>query len=86
MGDVSLRIVKQTEYLAFAEVIDPASKRKTKVWQVLSVRHGDVLGVISWYGSWRQYVHRPHPNTLWNSGCLDEVAAFLREQMEARRG
>ena len=77
-----VRIPHPSEYLDFIEVADTG---KTKVWQVLSKRHGDVLALISWHGPWRQYTFRPHPNTIWNTGCLTDVQSFIRRQMEARR-
>lgn len=70
-----------SEYLEFVEVHDTG---KTKVWQVLSKRRGDVLAVISWHGAWRQYTFRPNPNTIWNTGCLADVQAFIAEQMALR--
>ena len=72
----------ESQYLEFVEVKDTG---KTKVWQVLSKHHGDVLAVISWYGSWRQYTFRPNPNTIWNTGCLEDVNRFITLQMDARK-
>jgi hypothetical protein len=42
------------EYLVLERV--PDEKRKTLLVSVLSRRHGDLLGMIRWYGPWRQYV------------------------------
>lgn len=57
-------------------VLDEAASagRKTQVWLVLSVRSGETLGVIRWFGPWRQYTFAPAPSTVFNPGCLREIA------------
>jgi hypothetical protein len=52
---------------------------------VLSARRGDVLGVISWYGPWRQHVLEAAPETVWSDGCLIEVASQLAVMNAERR-
>lgn len=40
----------------------------------LRSRNGDyILGVIKWYGAWRQFCFFPQPETLWSVGCLHDV-------------
>lgn len=59
--------------------------RKTKTWEVVG---SSVLGVISWYGPWRQYTVDFAPATTFNNQCLRDIAAFLdkanRQQRESR--
>lgn len=57
---------------------------KTKKWIVVS-RSGDGLGVIKWYGHWRQYCFYPNDGTIWSTGCLEQVSAFLHEHKNDRR-
>lgn len=64
---------------------------KTRIWGVLSSRwitpRGtviDTLGTIKWYAHWRRYVFFPEPSTLYDAGCLAEIAAFIKQQMEVR--
>lgn len=64
---------------------------KTRVWGVLSSRwivpRGTVqteLGTIKWYAPWRRYVFFPQGGTLFDAGCLAEIAQFIKQQMEAR--
>lgn len=59
------------------------SDRKTDVWDVRTAKVA--LGWISWYGPWRQYVYYPLPVTVYSAGCMDEITAFIKEQMAARR-
>jgi hypothetical protein len=54
-------------------------KRKTKVYGVFSVHHGNELGRVFWYGAWRQYVFQAEPGTVWSCGCLQAVEVFLRD-------
>ncbi len=71
-----------SEFLHFETIRDTG---KTKFVAVMSRRQGNRLGMIHWYGPWRQYVMAPEPETVWNAGCLDDVNAFMRELMRERR-
>ena len=50
---------------------------KTVEVAVMSTRHGDMLGVIRWYGVWRAYVLEPTAGTVWSDGCLEDVRVKL---------
>ena len=69
-------------YLVFRELRDTG---KTKVYAVDSLRDGQRLGLIHWYGRWRQYTLEPEHNTIWNKDCLKEIATFLGQLMVERR-
>ena len=71
-----------SEYLVFREL---PSTGKTKVISVDSKHYGDRLATIKWYGAWRQYTLQPEPRTIWNTGCLRDVNAYIGELMAARR-
>lgn len=67
------------------EVVDVGSKRKTKVYNVVSIEYGTILGRIHWHWPWRQYVFEPSPNTIWSRGCQEEVTNFLEKLMKERK-
>jgi len=72
-------------YLIFE--LDLSASLKTKVVIVRSAQHGNVLGLIRWFGRWRQYAFWPQPNTVFNPGCLAEINGTIRDLMgERRRG
>jgi len=71
------------EYLDFREW-QPAD-RKTMVVGVWSVQGGNLLGAIKWFGRWRQYAFYPEPETIWNTGCLETVQAYIDDLMAERR-
>lgn len=71
------------EYLRFEEFTSPSGKTLTV--HVLSARSGDALGSIGWYGPWRQYTFRPAAQTIWNTGCLDTIQAYIASLMADRR-
>ena len=75
---------RNSKYLAFAWSGLSASGL-TERWAVTSMSSGDRLGGVAWYGPWRQYTFDPERGTLFNSGCLAEIAAFLVEMTEAQR-
>jgi hypothetical protein len=77
-----MNLLQTSEYLDFIEVKDTG---KTKVWDVRSRRSGYTLGIIKWYGPWRQYTFWPAPDTIWNQTCLGDVEAFIILKMHERR-
>jgi hypothetical protein len=58
-------------YLRFREVENPG--RKTRKVHVERKSSGKLLGVIKWYGQWRQHCFFPEPDTLFNVTCLHDI-------------
>lgn len=77
-----MKIIKETQYLVFEE---QPTKTKTKVVHVINRHHDEVIGVIKWYGSWRQYCFFPACDTIWNIACLTDVNDVITGLMKARR-
>jgi hypothetical protein len=75
--------MKKPEYIKFVDV-DNAG-RKTRRVVVQTTKSGVKLGEISWYTSWRCYVYRPEPDTIFNSGCLGEIEHRVRKMTEDHR-
>ena len=71
-----------SEYLDFRLTHDTG---KTQVYSVDSRNQGDQLGVIKWYGAWRQYVLETRSGVVWNKGCLHDVTDFIEGLMRERR-
>lgn len=69
-------------YIDFVKVEE---KPKTSVYEVRSKSSGIVLGIVKWYGSWRQYCFFPESKTLWNRTCLLEIGGFVLGLMEDRK-
>ncbi len=72
----------QSKYLTFNLL---EKKEKTNVYEVISVMHENRLGVIKWFGRWRQYSFFPELDTIWNKGCLQDIILFIDELMEDRK-
>jgi len=64
-----------SKYLEFKEL---ESKPKTKVIEVISKIHGDRLGIIKWFGRWRQYAFFPWKETIFNVECLNDIQSYIR--------
>lgn len=71
------------EYLEFVE--DVSSSGKTARVSVHSVRSGQLLATIAWYGPWRQYTFQPVDGTVWNNGCLATITRYVEALMADRR-
>lgn len=75
---------RNSKYLEFKPIaVQP--QRRTQRWGVVSKSSGDVLGLVEWYGPWRQYIVEPREGCVFNNGCLNDISAFLTEQNEAHR-
>jgi hypothetical protein len=44
-----------------------------------------LLGTISWYSSWRQYVFEPYIGNVWSHDCLLELSQFIKSLMDKRK-
>lgn len=56
---------------------------KTKAWAVLSGGVG--IGWVQWYTHWRRYTLYPNANTVWDAGCLREVAKFCEDRTKVQQ-
>ena len=64
-----------SKYLEFVLL---EQKPKTKVIGVVSKLHGIRLGVIKWFGRWRQYSFFPETETVFNAECLNDIQSYIR--------
>ena len=73
----------ETEYLSFKRGPDSDSGL-TQTWFIYSKNHGDILGKVSWYSAWRQYVFSTRNDPIFNKGCLNDIATFLEDLAHER--
>ena len=71
-----MEILKETKYLQF---IVKEQKPKTKVVAVVNKTHQEEIGIISWFSRWRQYCFFPYRDTVWNTGCLNDINEMIAE-------
>jgi hypothetical protein len=76
---------RMSKYLYFEESKLESRGKKTTVWYVRSVNHGDVLGRVRWFGRWRQYTFHPKELTTFNPGCMRDIADFCEEKTKEHR-
>ena len=69
-----MNILKETQYLQFVEF---EKKTKTRVIAVKNIHHQEVIGIIKWFGRWRQYCFFPSTETVWNINCLNDVNSVI---------
>lgn len=70
--------VVHTKYMYFEQEIE--YKGKTERWVVCNNQSHEPLGLIQWYGAWRQYVFEPNDGPLvFNNGCLKIIEDFLTD-------
>lgn len=71
------------DYLRFDEC--PSTSLKTKIWEVLPLRGGSVLGRVQWHAPWRRYAFHPGPSTLYDADCLGQIMRFLKDETDKHR-
>jgi len=76
--------MKEYKYLYFVKL---ASNTKTSVWSCQNKSSGTKLGIVKWYGAWRQYCYCPSCNLLgvYSAGCLDDISDFIKTAMQDRQ-
>lgn len=62
------------EYIVIEET-NRSKSGKTGIYTVYS--RDNVLGVVRWFGRWRQYAFFPKSDTLYSRGCLRDIADFV---------
>ena len=60
-------------------------KPKTNVYAVTNNKSGYILGIIKWFGSWRQYCFFPTEETVYSNGCMKDIIDFINKLMENRK-
>lgn len=70
-------------HLKFVRTNKPKGK-KTNSYKIFKVMNAprfydgeEYLGIIKWYGAFRQYVFYPDKDTMWSKGCLELINRFL---------
>ncbi len=69
-------MITDYKYIYFIKVED---RPKTTVWHCLNKRNDGLLGVIQWYGAWRQYCFMPKGNTVFSVSCQDDIKHFISQ-------
>lgn len=72
-----------TKYLRF---VLREMGEKTSITAVESKSRGSLLGIIKWYGPWRQYCFYPCFDTVFNNTCLNDISRFMENLMKNRNG
>jgi len=69
-----------SKWLEFKEELETKTRR-TKIINVISKSHGDLLGEIRWFGRWRQYAFYPQPETVFTPECMQDITGVIQNLM-----
>jgi hypothetical protein len=64
------------EFLKFVQLIGTG---KTMKWSCQNKNSCAELGLVKWYGSWRQYCYFPTVRAVYSAGCLNDIAEFIKQ-------
>lgn len=79
-----MEIIKETAYLTFELLRQPKNK-KTKDIAIINLRSKEIIGEIKWFSKWRQYCFFPYHDTIWNTTCLEDIQAVIRDLKNERK-
>jgi hypothetical protein len=77
-----MNILKETQYLRFVEF---PKREKTRIIAVMNIHHEQIIGMIKWFGRWRQYCFFPSTETVWNINCLNDVNSVITMLADERK-
>ena len=72
----------KSKYMEFDKIGDTG---KTEVWNIISKSSYFNLGMIKWYGPWRQYCFFPARYSVWSVDCLENIREYLGELNSLRK-
>ena len=84
----SLIMKTQYKFIHFNIGTKPQGQ-KTDLYQCCNNRNGKELGIIKWYGPWRQYVYEPTVRAVYSIGCFEDINHFLgnlQKKKQVKRG
>jgi hypothetical protein len=55
-----------------------SAESKHNFYSVHSTHTNDLLGSIYYYPKWKEYVFYPNDDTIWSSGCMQEIIDFIK--------
>lgn len=76
----------QSQYLQFHDEGPVKPGAKTRKYTVYGRVNKLILGYIKWFPKWRQYTYYPNPDTVYNPGCLDDLAEYCEYLTSAHKG
>jgi hypothetical protein len=70
-----------SKYLEFSLIEEKSIGlgQKIKIIGVWSKKHSKKrLGLIKWFGRWRQYTFFPETGTVFNAECLNDIVSHIK--------
>jgi hypothetical protein len=78
----------KSKYVDVREIGTSASGL-TRLWTVVNIRTGEIVGQIRWYGAWRRYAFYPKIEDVdwiaFDAECLGQIVEKLQEVNAQRR-
>lgn len=78
------------KYEHFDVYLEPkVAGRKTPSYRLINRTAQTSLGVVEWYGPWRQFCFFPSCDSVWSGSCLEAVRDFIlkakRDYLKAKK-
>lgn len=71
---------KKYKYIHFEQIIIDGFWNMDGFWNCINNKHKTVLGVVSYYTSWRQYVFNAEDaSNIFSQDCLEDIVDFMKQ-------
>lgn len=57
---------------------------QTSIYECRNNKSGETIAKIKWYSVWVQYCFFPEQFSVYNLGCLNDIANFMEQLKELR--
>ncbi len=68
-----------------ASLSGASASGKTLRWALVPKAGGQPVGDVEWYAPWRKYCFTPRSGTVFDQGCLREIADFCEQRTQEHR-
>lgn len=75
---------KKYKFINIGQVNSEVFFGKHPVYRIFDNSSRNQLGLISFYGPWKQYVFSSRPECVFNDSCLRDILNFMGEIDHAR--
>jgi hypothetical protein len=76
---INLGLLPRGKYMEATLDESVSAGRKTPIYTIHELKGAGILGAIAWYGPWRGYCFFPEFDTIFDSGCLQQIREWIAE-------
>jgi hypothetical protein len=63
----------------YMKALEVTSSTDHKEWKIVTKKDDQPLGWVNWFPRWKLYVFEPWADTVFSSGCLQDIITFINQ-------